>query len=295
MKKLIQIIGFIQKHPLASKHLLRAFYRFFSWQIIQSIFPHKRVVNLIGSTQFYMRKGLTGATGNYYTGLLEFSEMAFLLHSLREEDCFADVGANIGVYTLLASGYCGANTIAFEPVSTTYEWLEKNIILNRIENKVVAYNYGVGSSAGTLHFSTGYDTINHVVSEENVGHTKKVQVNTLEHFCDIHVIPLIIKVDVEGYETEVINGLGKLLHDNRLKVIIIELNGSGGRYGYDEAALHNRLLDAAFQPYSYNPFTRVLQQLDGKDLNNTIYIRDLPFIQERVNTAMPVKVFGEVF
>jgi FkbM family methyltransferase len=295
MKKLIQILAFILKHPLAKKHPLRALYRFFSWQIIQSVFPHKRAVTLIGSTRLYMRKGLSGATGNHYTGLLEFSEMGFLLHSLREEDCFVDVGANVGVYTILASGYCGAVTIAFEPVPSTYQWLQKNIKLNRLENNVVAYNQGVSSAAGMLHFSIEYDTVNHVVSEERAGQTTKVAVNTLEHFCSMHRIPIIMKIDVEGFETEVINGLGQLLHDSQLKAIIIELNGSGGRYGYDEAALHRRLLDAGFLPYSYDPLSRDLKHLDRIGPHNTIYIRDFSFIRERIRSASTVKLFGEAF
>jgi hypothetical protein len=47
--------------------------------------------------------GMTGATGNLYVGLHEFEEMAFLLHFLRPGDLFADVGANVGSYTILAA------------------------------------------------------------------------------------------------------------------------------------------------------------------------------------------------
>jgi hypothetical protein len=39
---------------------------------------------------------MTGATQNLYCELHEYNDMAFLLHFLREEDSFADVGANIG-------------------------------------------------------------------------------------------------------------------------------------------------------------------------------------------------------
>lgn len=242
-----------------------------------------------------MRKGLTGATGNYYTGLLEFSEMAFLLHFLQENDLFADVGANVGVYTLLASGYRGATTMAFEPVPSTFEWLQHNIALNRMEEKVFAYNMGVGSSAGVLHFSTAHDTVNHVVMEENADITIKVSVNTLAYFFKLHGVPLLMKVDVEGFETEVIKGLGQFVQDGRLKAMIIELNGSGGRYGYDDAAIHQFLLQAGFSPYVYEPFARQLQQVIEKGPHNTIYIRDFAFVAERIRTALPVKVFGESF
>jgi hypothetical protein len=55
-------------------------------------------------------------TGNLYAGLHEFSEMGFLLHLLRQNDLFVDVGANLGSYTVLASAVCQARNIAFEPV-----------------------------------------------------------------------------------------------------------------------------------------------------------------------------------
>jgi thymidylate synthase len=65
---------------------------------------------------------MTGATGNIYAGLHEFEDMAFLLHLLRSEDMFADVGSNIGSYTILASGVVGAKSVAFEPVPSTYHF-----------------------------------------------------------------------------------------------------------------------------------------------------------------------------
>jgi FkbM family methyltransferase len=295
MNKLIKIISFIKQHPLAGKHLFKAYFRFFSWQIFQTILPQQCVVPLVGNSKLFMRKGLSGATGNFYTGLLEFSEMAFLLHTLRKEDCFADVGANVGVYTILASSFCGAFSMAFEPVPSSYQWLEKNVELNNIEKKVVAYNQGVGASAGYLHFSTIHDTVNHVVHFEKTGETTKVAVNSLEFFFKSNRVPLLMKVDVEGFETEVINGLGKFLFDNQLKAIIIELNGSGGRYGYDEEALHLRFIDAGFSPYAYDPFTRNLEKLNKRGPFNTIYIRDFLFIKDRIINAEPVKVFGESF
>jgi hypothetical protein len=62
-------------------------------------------------------KGLTGATGNWYCGLDAFEDMAFLLHFMREEDLFVDVGANIGSYTILAGNEVGAETIEIEPIT----------------------------------------------------------------------------------------------------------------------------------------------------------------------------------
>ena len=44
-----------------------------------------------------VKKGQAGMTGNLYSGLLEFEEMMFVIHYLRTEDIFFDIGANVGI------------------------------------------------------------------------------------------------------------------------------------------------------------------------------------------------------
>ena len=85
---------------------------------------------------------MTGATGNIYTGLHEFQEMSFLLHMLRHDDLFVDVGANIGSYTVLASAVIGAKSISIEPIPNAFRNLMQNIILNDIKVRVTAHNMG---------------------------------------------------------------------------------------------------------------------------------------------------------
>ena len=89
-----------------------------------------------------------GATGNIYAGLHEFADMAFTLHFLRPDDLFLDVGANIGSYTLLASGVCKARTISFEPDPA---------------RTVVLEQAAVGGEGGEVEFTIGRDTGNHVI------------------------------------------------------------------------------------------------------------------------------------
>lgn len=81
---------------------------------------------------------MTGATGNIYTGLHEFIDMAFCLHLLRPGDLFIDVGANVGSYTILASKVVGANSFTLEPVPETFKRLKRNININDIVSLVDA-------------------------------------------------------------------------------------------------------------------------------------------------------------
>ena len=95
-----------------------------------------------------IKKGMAGATGNIYTGLLECNDMAFVLHVLRSGDMFADVGANIGVYTILAAKNTGASVIAVEPVPATFSHLKNNVYLNDVSHLVNLCQVGVGNQSG---------------------------------------------------------------------------------------------------------------------------------------------------
>lgn len=295
MKTLGKIFAFINQHPLARRKRLKAYWRFVSWQISQTVFPRERVVPFTRKTKLVVKKGLTGATGNIYTGLQEFSEMGFLLHFLRKDDLFADVGANVGSYTILAAAHVGAKTLSFEPIPSTFNWLLKNIAVNDAQSLVSAFNMGLGSSKNELLFTSGGDTVNHVVvsGERTEGsNVVVVAVDRFDSLAEKSGCPLLIKIDVEGFETEVIQGMSKTLAQPALKAIIIELNGSGKRYGYDDALIHQNLLDAGFSPFSYDPLQRRLDAINHYGNHNTIYIRDYDFCLDRVVSAPKVAVFA---
>jgi FkbM family methyltransferase len=297
LKKIYAILKYINKHPLAGKHRSLAYYKFFSWQIVQFLKPRERVVKFTSDSSLLVSKGMTGATGNIYLGLHEFNDMGFLLHFLRPNDLFYDVGANIGSYTVLASAHCKANTISFEPIPSTYSSLIKNIRLNNISNLVVAKNIGLGKNKTVLKFTTSLDTVNHVISggESSVVNAVEVQVETGDTILQESRCPILMKIDVEGFETDVLKGMPNLLSNLELKAIIIELNGSGGRYGFDEFEIHTTLLNLGFKPSEYNPFERTIKMIDGFGSFNTIYIRDVLFTTERIQTADKVTVFSESF
>lgn len=293
--KIKRTFGFILNHPLGKRHPLKAFFRFLTWQVQSSIQPAEFLVKpYISGIKFYARKGLTGITGNIYTGLHEFDDMAFLLHFLQPGDVFFDIGANAGSYTLLASGVCKAKTIAIEASASTAAITTKNISLNKLENKVTLINAAAGAAAGTLSFSKNEDTTNHIVSAEEslVTDTETVNVISIDSLT-LHDKPALIKIDVEGFETEVLKGMADTLQQPTLKAIIIELNGSGLRYGFNEDDIHQTLLSAGFKPYQYDPFKRELNLMESFGNYNTIYCRDVEFIKARVKAASGFKIMGE--
>lgn len=262
------------------------------------ISPGEKKIAFTDRSFLLVQKGMAGATGNIYTGLHEFADMGFLLHFLRSNDLFFDIGANVGSYMVIASAHVGASTFAFEPVPSTFRALEKNIAVNGISSLVKAFNMGVGSQKGTLLFTASFDTVNHVIpgfQREVSKNGIEVNVISIDELVNGNEVPLMIKIDVEGFETEVIRGMPSTLANEKLKAIIIELNGSGGRYGYEETDIHKELRKAGFAPYEYDPFMRKLKVLDTYGHFNTLYLRDLNFINERVLQGDKISLFSEIF
>lgn len=289
LMSLVSSLKFISSHPLNQKNKLGSIVRFFKWQLGARLNPYPVIYPFTDRAKLIVQKGMAGATGNLYCGLHEFTDMAFLLHFLRPEDLFVDIGANIGSYTVLATGHVGARSVSIEPVPSTFGHLTNNISINGIGGKVKAFNIALGAQKGSIDFTSALDTVNHVASAGDTN-TIRVPLERLDEVLQDGPAPSLLKIDVEGFETEVIRGAAQTLARPELKAIIIELNGSGGRYGYDEKQIHQTFLDAGFAPYLYDPRTRGLEAIERFGSHNTIYVRDLPFVSQRLETAPRVKV-----
>lgn len=289
---LIQTLKFITDHPLNNRHKFQSLIRFAKWQISSRMMQGEFVYPWIGDAKFFVKKGDFGLTGNIYTGLHEFSDMGFLLHFLRKRDLFVDVGANLGSYSILACAVVGAQGIAFEPVPNTFERLHRNMRLNSLEQTLTCVNKGVGAAEGFIKFSTDEDTTNHALAN---GEHSKASVDVEIVALDSALrgsSPILIKIDVEGYESKVLEGAQEVLANASLRAVIMELNGSGFRYGFDESKILAMVNDLGFKPFSYNPSDRSLIPIDGKNAasGNTLFIRDESFVKDRIKQAPRVIV-----
>lgn len=294
---LLETLAYIVHHPLNRRRKAEALLRWLKWQVGSRLVSGPAAIRFVNNSVLLVGPGMTGATGNIYCGLHEFEEMSFVLHALRSDDLFIDIGANVGSYTTLASAVVGARTIAVEPIPETFERLRRNIAINFIQHLVEAHNIGVSSEDGIARFTAGLDTVNHVAGERESlsDHLLDVQVRALDRLV-AGKQPTIIKIDVEGFETNVVSGARNTLSEVSLKAVVMELNGSGKRYGFDEDTLHRNMLDYGFKTFSYFPFERKLESMNEKksDSGNTIYIRDAEFIKARVSSAPKYSVHGRM-
>jgi FkbM family methyltransferase len=216
---LINLARFFASHPLTRDVPVRAWGRFIEWQI-KSRLQDEVIVQWIGGQRLAVRNGLTGAPGNIYTGLHEFTDMMLPLHFLRKNDLFLDIGANVGTYAVLASGVCGANTWAFEPDPDTIRHLKRNIEINGLYELIRVHDLALGDSEGEVQFTIGLDTTNRVASNQD-RHTRAVRLQSLDTLIGDNR-PIMIKMDVEAYEEKVLLGAQRVLANHALQVIELE-------------------------------------------------------------------------
>jgi len=287
-------IRFVANHPLNRGRRLRAVAHFAAWQLRVRLTRAPIVHEWVNGARILAGVGETGVTGNIYGGLHEFEDMAFVLHALGPESLFVDAGANVGSYTVLACAAKGARGVSIEPVPATFERLMANIRLNRLEDRVQALNCGLSDAGGELRLTANENCTNHVVRDgESAAETVRVPVRTLDDVLRGES-PTVLKVDVEGFEGSVLAGAGETLRNASLQAVILELNGAGARYGFDDDEIVNTMRDAGFSPCAYQPFSRTLTNLGGKnpDSANTLFVRDVDAMRARLKGAPVVEVHG---
>lgn len=144
-----------------------------------------------------------------------------------------DVGANTGVYSLLA---CAVNSeakvLAFEPVPRIYERLCRNVELNNFTSRCKVTNAAVSDYAGSAKFHVPCDGLPcsaslHTDGFRNVeGTLIDVPVTTLDVAGDDTGQVDLVKIDVEGFEDKVLLGMPKILEASK-PALIIECNPDG--------------------------------------------------------------------
>lgn len=241
-KELIKNLTEVKQYSQGSKlrKLLRRPVRYIkaiSHRLI--IYPFTKEPILVESETFFgeqMRLLLPSSTDIYLTkGKAHPSEIRlarFMIENLHQGDSFIDVGAHYGYFTLLASVLVGenGNVWAFEPTPETYKILHANV---KHLPQTTAYNYAITENEGV---STFY-TFPNLYAEYNSFHIEQYEEQSwyadappTEVYIPIKKLdslvsngemrPQMIKIDVEGGESEVLNGMSHLLSNYNLTVIL---------------------------------------------------------------------------
>ena len=280
----LDTIRWIVRHPLNRDRRSAALIRWAVQQVNAQILRRTRLVPFIDNTSLYVGRGLTTSNMQYYGGLGEPDVEGFLLHYLRPDDLFVDIGANVGVMSVLAAGAAGARTIACEPDPDNLVWLRRNIAANHLGEMVAICPVALGEVVQNLRFTVGQGAVSRAALSHEAA--RDVACETLDTILDGQV-PVAIKADVEGFELPILRGARATLTAPGLSAIVLELKKHGARYGFSDDAILTLLAEHGFVPHTYDPFERRLAALDlhVSRTANVIFLRDPKAAPARLRNA----------
>ena len=219
MSKLAANVATALNHPtIALEYLGRALQKSFgSGEPVRAIHGVK-LGNFNGFSEYHsVRNGVLA------------DELAFLSSYPFGDGTIIDVGANLGLFSLLVNQrYRDRSIIAFEPNPSTFAALLSNVARNEATG-ISCHQVGIAAHDGFVSFAAREHARANasIRSETTMSQGDEVQVacTTLDTFCRSNTIDRIalLKVDVEGYETLVFRGAEKILTDVRPGVIYFEV------------------------------------------------------------------------
>ena len=154
-------------------------------------------------------------------GSYESQKQRLVAEALRPGQIVYDVGANVGLYSLLASAAVGPDgrVFAFEPVTENVHYLERHLALNRISNcSIVRAAVCAQDGTGKLDFSD--DRSRGRLSTHGTESVRTIRLDSFLAADRERRRPHFVKIDVEGGEAQVLEGAVSLLKENSLIVSV---------------------------------------------------------------------------
>jgi FkbM family methyltransferase len=211
---------------------------------------------------------------NYETENLDF------IDALPRGAIYFDLGACEGRFSLYAAAK-GLRVFAFEPERDNFSALERNIRLNGLEDRITAFNVGVGDFNGTSRMNIGqpwpgghqkvivHGTVRSDLSFDFVAQ-QEVRVARLDDLMRAERLPLpaALKIDIDGSELPFVSGARELLANPALRSLVIELKLTDP----GAEAIVDVLCVAGFQERSRHPVP------NEPGLFNVVFVRDVPAV-----------------
>ena len=164
----------------------------------------------------------------FYKNEYEEKQIKFLSDWIKKNkpNIFIDIGANFGVYSLRISKlFQMLKVIAFEPVLTTFNKLKMNIEINNLGKRIKTYNVGLSNSNGLKkmiaqkkngYIQSGGFSFNipkKIDNNHNIQYYKSIRGDKI---LKLQKKKVVLKIDVEGYESKVLLGMKNLLKKNKV-------------------------------------------------------------------------------
>ncbi|MCC6578881.1 MAG: FkbM family methyltransferase [Phycisphaeraceae bacterium] len=238
----------------------------------------------------------------YLSRYYELATQLLLRQALRPGDRFIDIGANIGMISLLAAKCVGPHgrVDAFEPNPHCAKRIADSLVLNDLHH-VAVHNIALGKESGQLTLTvltehTGTATLAEIPDVDRGLITRQYDVRVLRG--DDVLKPAdgpaaVVKIDVEGFECRVIDGLTEILRRDR-PLLMTEVVSKWLERAGDSASRLFQLLDAmGYQPWAlavrrnllcrYQLCPQPLSSLDNLSVTDVVWThKDMPEHRQRL-------------
>lgn len=210
----------------------------------------------------------------------EYETLSLYSKLVKKGDTVLDIGANIGLFSLLGSDLVGdKGTIhAFEPNKETYQVLNENLKLNNIGN-VFTHQLALSDKKEQVVLKTpsitkeeDADAYFHI-QKSNGEDKNAMMTQTIDSFIESHSLKSVdvIKIDIEGAELLCLKGGEKLFGaSNKPKIIFEGHEPFCKRYDYTIADLLSYLeqFDYKIENYETNQWVAIYEGVGSQNLNN---------------------------
>jgi FkbM family methyltransferase len=202
-------------------------------------------------------------------GSVEPGTARLLATAMTSGTVFVDVGAFLGVYAITAA-VRGAEVVAVEPNLTTRRYLERNVARNGVD--VTIHPYALSDRAGEAQFfvGDGNESSSGLVAADSNTRPVTVETRRLDDLIE-HVD--VVKIDVEGAEVAVLDGMRRIVSAGRPMTIVAECNPDGlAAMGTSPEALVGRLEAHGFTVSQIDEQTGGLAQVHGSPVITSAYV-----------------------
>ncbi|NTS43791.1 FkbM family methyltransferase [Flavisolibacter sp. BT320] len=223
-KTVRQISRYINESPANRGQKLYRHFLALLWQVYKRTIGLPLISCLDNGALFILLPNSTNSTGNIYVKTYEAEYIYFLRQAIVEEGIILDIGAHMGLYTLLLKdkfkgGYC------FEPSNDNRRALTHNLAINELQEKFWVCGNAVSSYDGeaSLAIKGAYSGENTLT--ENGKESIRVNTVTIDSFLkqERKNEPVtLIKIDTEGHEKEILEGAKETLKQNRQCIVLFE-------------------------------------------------------------------------
>jgi FkbM family methyltransferase len=224
-----QVFRYINDSPSNKGQKLYRFFLAFVWQVYKRTVGLPLISRLDNGASFILLPGSTNSTGNIYVRTYEAEYIYFLRKEVEPGGVFLDIGAHMGLYTLLlkdkfSAGFC------FEPAEDNFSALRKNLALNELTEIFESIKMAVSDREGeaNLQITGAYSGMNGLNSDAGTGNTAIVKTTSLDSFVKERKIKekiTLIKIDTEGHEEKVLRGARETLRNNPACLVLFENSG----------------------------------------------------------------------